>query len=555
MLTIKALNRLPICIDTLYRAGIFAFLFYITYSSTVLANNVSQPNNPVISDRAVNTGLKYILNNSSLPLINEVTKLYESRDFNLLWSNGAQYNNHAHTLYDAIINARKLGLNPNDYDLDIIKYFLETTIEDPTLLEKSDVTFTHAYIKLANHIDANSISYELVDEYNLFKNNSFLARIEDKTNIKNEPEIILETPTNSQDPYTRLLNAIETYRELNDDFEPIILIKKSLTLGDTSPEVIKTKHRLYELGDYKNTDLSNPVFDEALAIGIANFQLRHGLDADGILGKRTVSEINRSSKFRAIQLEVNLHRAKQISELGESRYILVNVPEYKLYVIENGKTIYQTRVVVGKKIHKTPVLTSQISELVLNPYWNVPTSITKNEIIPKLHEDPEYLSNNNMRIISNFDNKNINIDPKLVDWENVNQENAPIRIRQDPGKKNALGRVKFIFPNNHRVYLHDTPSRSLFAQNSRAFSHGCVRVENPFEFAKVLISNSEYWTNEKFDYYSNRSQTKTVKLDKPIPIHITYMTAWADEQGVINFRPDIYKQDSQIANNLYNARQ
>ena len=189
----------------------------------------------------------------------------------------------------------------------------------------------------------------------------------------------------------------------------------------------------------------------------------------------------------------------------------------------------------------------------LNPYWNVPTSITKNEIIPKLQEDPEYLVKNNMRVISNLNNQNIFIDPEIVDWTTIDPVNAPLRIRQDPGKSNALGRVKFVFPNNHRVYLHDTPSRSLFARNSRAFSHGCVRVENPFEFAEVLIANSENWTYEKLNYFAKRKKTKIIKLDEPIPIHITYMTAWADEQGVINFRPDIYKRDSQVANNLYNT--
>ncbi len=553
MLTIKAIFRLPICFDILYRICIVAFLISITHSSVVFASNVSQPHSTRDSEQALNAGLKYALNHSSLPLITDVIKVYKARKFNLIWSNGANYNKDAHSLYNAILNARKLGLNPADYDLEIIKYFLETTIPDPIILGKSDVTFTHAYVKLASHISTNSVAYDLVDEYTLFKNNSFLTEI-NSTIVKNDdPQKIVDTPVLNQDPYKRLLNAIETYRELNDDFEPIILQKKSLTIGDITPEVIKVKNKLSQLGDYSSNDLSNPLFDETLALAISDFQIRHGLDADGVLGKKTVREINKSSRYRTKQLEINLQRAKQISDLGESRYILVNVPEYKLYVIENGKTIYQTRVVVGKKKHKTPVLTSQISELVLNPYWNIPTSITKNEIIPKVQEDPEYLFNNGMKIISRINNKNTFIDPSFVDWESVDPENAPIRIRQDPGKKNALGRVKFMFPNNYSVYLHDTPSRSLFARNYRAYSHGCVRVENPLEFAKVLISNTEDWTDEKFDYFAKRSKTKVVRLDRPIPIHITYMTAWADEQGIINFRPDIYKRDSQFANNLYNT--
>ncbi len=555
MLVIKAMNGLPALIDKLYRRCINALLITTITFSPVFANNVSQPNSNHETNNTTNIALQHALNNSSLPLINDVIKVYEPRKFNPIWSNGFTYNNDAHALYKAILNSRKLGLNPSDYDLDIIKYFLESTIDDQTILSKSDITFTHAYVKLANHINENPVSYDLTDEYALFENNSFLTEIKNHPAYNNNIGIVAVAPHQNQDPYTRLLNAIETYRLLNDDFEPIILQKKSLAIGDASPEVIKVKNRLSKLGDYKNSTISNEIYDEELAIAISNFQLRHGLDADGVLGKRTVKEINQSFESRITQLEVNLHRAKQISDLGESRYILVNVPDYMLYVIENGKMIYEARVVVGKKENKTPVLTSQISELVLNPYWNVPTSITKKEIIPKLHEDPEYLINNGMKVISKINNKNTIIDSSIIDWKNVDLENAPLRIRQDPGKNNALGRIKFMFPNNYSVYLHDTPSRNLFSQNYRAFSHGCVRVENPFEFAKVLMSGTENWDSEKFDYYAKRNKTKVLRFENPIPIHITYMTAWADEHGVINFRPDIYKRDSQIADNLYNTAQ
>ena len=553
MFNIKTVYALLGRVGEYCRLCCFVFLVFTSYSSVIFANSVPQSGDIQDSDRPLNSQLKFVLDNSTLPLIHEVTKLYESREYSLIWSDGAQYNHKALDLYKAILNARNIGLDPADYDLEIIKYFLETTIYDATILNKSDIAFTHAYVKLANHIGNKTSSYNLSNEYDLFENNSFLAVIQNKEIDANASKNIAESPLLKQDHYSRLLNALEKYRGLSDEFEPIILQKNSLIIGDSSSEIIKARNRLFEFGDYKNTDLSSEIFDEKLALAISDFQHRHGLEADGILGKRTVREINKSAKFRSTQLEVNLERAKQISELGDSRFILVNIPEYKLYVIENGKAIYQTRVVVGKKIHKTPVLTSEISEFVVNPYWNVPASITKNEIIPKFQKDPEYLSKNNMKIISSLNKKNIFIDPEIVDWTTIDPESAALRIRQDPGKNNSLGRVKFIFPNNHRVYLHDTPSRSLFAHNSRAFSHGCVRVENPFELAEVLISNSESWTSEKLNYFTNRKKTKIIKLDKPIPIHITYMTAWADEQGIINFRPDIYKRDSQIANNLYNT--
>lgn len=542
------------------RTCAYALCVFIICFPVSFANNTSQPLTANDPNFLFKNGIQYALNNTTLSHIEKVSELYQAREFNLIWSDGKKYNDNAHDLLTAIQNARKLGLNPTDYDLEVIKYFLETTIDDATVLGKSDVAFTHAYVKLANHINDKPLISDATTEYALFKDTSFLTNVNEATADEAVIEVATKfsqqakkTPVVNSDHYSRLLHALEKYRSLSNDFEPITLQQKSHTLGDASPEISKARNRLFELGDYKSTDLSNNIFDEKLALAISDFQLRHGLEADGVLGKRTVREINRSAKDRALQLEVNLERARQIAEFGNDRYILVNVPEYKLYVMENGSAIYETRVVVGKKKHKTPVITSAISEFVLNPYWNVPKSITTNEIIPKLQEDPQYLAKNDMRVISRVNDRNVFIEPEFVDWANVDVYNAPLRIRQNPGKKNALGRVKFIFPNNHRVYLHDTQSRNLFARNTRAFSHGCVRVENPLEFAEVLISNSIDWTPEQLSYFSSQDKTKTIKLDKPIPIHITYMTAWADEQGIVNFRPDIYKRDSQIANNLYNA--
>ncbi|MGH1537108.1 MAG: L,D-transpeptidase family protein [Gammaproteobacteria bacterium] len=552
----KVVATLLTPIRIIFYACSIALIVTAISSTAALANNISQPEKEDELTSPLTKGLKLALHNSSLPLISEIAKLYRAREYNPIWSNGSQYNKKAYELFLVIQDSRKLGLNPNDYDMEIIKYFLESTIDDPIILVKSDITFTHAYIKLANHINDNvksNVSNTLVNEYKLFENDEFLTDIQHNENESDTRNNTTNTPLIKQDHYLRILNALKKYRNLSDNFEPILLQKKSLTIGDASEDIIKVRQRLFNLGDYQNTDLSNDVFDEALAIAISDFQYRHGLETDGILGKKTVREINKSTEYRALQLEVNIQRAKQISEFGNSRYILVNVPEYKLYVIENGQTIYQTRVVVGKKKNKTPVLTSEISEFVLNPYWNVPTSITKNEIIPKLQEDPEYLSRNDMKIISRLNNKNHFIDPEFIDWATIDPEKASLRIRQDPGKKNALGRVKFLFPNNYRVYLHDTPSRNLFARNTRAFSHGCVRVENPFELAEVLLTNSATWTKDDLRYFATRTKTKVIKLDQPIPIHITYMTAWADEQGVVHFRPDIYKRDSQLANNLYNT--
>ncbi len=548
------------CFGIAVRLCILLLMMSFVFSSSVYANKQSK--------ELINT-----LETLTLPMMHEVNQVYQSRDYKLIWSDGVEYNDRAHQLRKVIRNARKLGLNPTDYDLEIIEYFLDTKIEDPRIVSKSDVTLTHAYIRLAANIDQHKyqgisqldVNYGLLEDpifindvfdsnYKIAKHTSVTKGTDTAYDLKKpiaaeHHEIEVHAKQSNQDHYSKLLSAIEKFRSANDNFEPIKLPKKSLAIGDISEEIAKTRKRLYQLGDYNNSDLDNSIFDESLALAINSFQLRHGLQADGILGRRTVREINKSMASRANQLAINLERARQLSLLQDDRYILVNVPEYKLYVIENGQTTYESKVIVGKKKNKTPVLSSVISEFVLNPYWNIPKSITRNEIIPKLQQDPDYLVRNDMKVITRLNNRNLFLNPYEVDWLNVDVDEAPLRIRQDPGKKNALGRIKFVFPNNYSVYLHDTPSRKLFDRNTRALSHGCVRVENPLKLAEVLLQGSPTWTAEELYKHANRNKTKVIKLENPIPVHITYMTAWVDDLGITQFRPDIYKRDSQIARN------
>jgi len=207
--------------------------------------------------------------------------------------------------------------------------------------------------------------------------------------------------------------------------------------------------------------------------------------------------------------------------------------------------------VVGKKKHETPTLSSALTKIVLSPYWNVPKSITINEIIPAIQRDPNYLAKHNMKLLG-INNQRYVINPASIDWFDLDLNNLHFRVRQDPGAKNSLGNIKFMFPNRHSVYLHDTQSRHLFAYPKRAFSHGCIRLEDPFGLAESLLSTEPGWSKYKLLELSKKNKSRVVQLPTSIPIHITYMTAWANEQGIVNFRPDIYKRDSQMLANLYN---
>ena len=538
---------------SLLAASIFCVL-YMTFTSPVIASNLSDNKNASnIIDTQLNY-IKYALKHSNFSHKKELKTLYELQGYELIWSNGEIYNDNAEELYSILLRADDFGLNPQDYDVGIIKYFL-TTISDPKLISKSDVTFSHAYIKFSKHLALgkfNTSNKALVEEYSL------IEILNDAINNR-AITIALENFIPHNTTYEKLSAALKQYRAIEENHEPIFLHKKSLSIGDRSNEIIKLKKRLHAFDDYSSDslhgdiDLDSDLLDESVALAISKFQLRHGLEADGILGRNTVRELNKSIAERIYQLELNLDRSRTLPDLSNKRHLVINIPDYRLYLIENDQTIYQSRVVVGKKKHKTPLLSSELTELILNPYWHVPKSIASNEIIPKLLHDPGYLEKNNMKVLGKVDNKTRLINPETIDWTSINLSDAALRIRQDPGKSNSLGRIKFIFPNSYNVYLHDTPSRYLFARNQRAYSHGCIRVEDPFGLVEVLLADDNSWSMDDLYQFLNRNRTKTVKLANSIPIHITYMTAWVDDHGIVNFRPDIYKRDSQFATSLYNA--
>ncbi len=494
-----------------------------------------------------------VLKTSSLPLKKPLASLYKLRNYKLIWSDGKQYNDNARQLFNAIKQADEFGLNAFDYDVELLQDFLEATTIDPVLLSKSDIVFSHAYVKLASHISKG----KLTDSQSTFSSDDPLLITLNEAADNNAIHSTINNLQPKHGHYRNLVQALTNYRQVEERIDylqaPLKLSKRSYQLGDHSAEMLKLRKLLHAFGDYKHSDFSSELLDDSLMLAIRKFQTRHGLDADGVLGKQTVRALNIPIWKRIQQLELNLARAQILPDISTGRHLLVNIPAYKLYLYDNQQLTYQTNVVVGKKKHKTPTISSELTKIILSPYWNVPRSITANEIIPALQRDPNYLAKNNMKLIGNISHKPLLVNPSAIDWTNVDPFNLNFRVRQEPGARNSLGNIKFIFPNNHHVYLHDTPSRHLFSLPRRAFCHGCIRLEDPFGLAEVLLSNGDIWSKYDLYYLAKNSKSKTVPLEKPIPIHITYMTAWVDEQGIVNFRPDIYKRDSQLAANLYNA--
>jgi murein L,D-transpeptidase YcbB/YkuD len=322
---------------------------------------------------------------------------------------------------------------------------------------------------------------------------------------------------------------------------PVVPRKTRLSRGQSGPAAAAIASRLAASGDFTGAvpgpgaAVSAPDLEEA----VKRFQRRHGLADDGIVTPAVVAEMNVTIDERIRQIEMNLERWRWLPrDLGE-RHILVNIPEYRLEVWEGNQVPVSMRVVVGKPDTQTPIFSDEMTYVVFSPYWNVPPNIAQGETLPEIMKDPGFLDRTNMEVL---DKSGKPIDPSTIDVADP----TSYRFRQRPGEQNSLGLVKFMFPNQFSVYLHDTPADSLFARASRSFSHGCVRVENPLALAEYVLRDHQGWTREKIEEAMHAEEERTVKLKKAIPVYLGYWTARVSGDGAMQFRKDVYGIDTRL---------
>jgi murein L,D-transpeptidase YcbB/YkuD len=364
------------------------------------------------------------------------------------------------------------------------------------------------------------------------------------------------------DQYRKLKAALAHYRELAARVAPLKLeVARSVHIGDKHPQLEELRRFLMQSGEIqagadKVPAPAGPVYDEELSEGVKHFQARHGLTADGVLGKGTAAALSVPLSERVTQIELALERLRWLPDIGYGPYILVNIPAFQMWVYDDisksEPSTLSMRVVVGQAMKtQTPVLMAEMRFIDFMPYWNVPYSITKNEIIPKLIANPAYLHSENLEIVSAFSDHAkplpLNVDSLLMLKQGL------LKIRQRPGKKNPLGKVKFMFPNKDDVYLHDTPSKSLFNRSTRDFSHGCVRIEKPLELAEFALRNQPEWTRENIQLAMQAPKMQRVMLKKSIPILFFYTTAFAEQNGAVAFYRDIYGHDTVLLEALKNT--
>jgi murein L,D-transpeptidase YcbB/YkuD len=321
----------------------------------------------------------------------------------------------------------------------------------------------------------------------------------------------------------------------------------SLERGDNDERIPLIRKRLMATGDLPEVTIPNKqLFDEILENAVKKFQKRHGIATDGKIGAQTLTALNVPVENRIRQIEVNMERWRWCARDFGERYILINIANFELDVFEQDTLVIKMRAIVGKPFRSTPVFSSKMSYLVINPNWNVPKTIAVEDILPEVIKDVEYLARYNYRVLQGWGNSEIEINPTTIDWTVLNEDYFPYRFRQDPGPTNALGRIKFMFPNEYDVYIHDTPARHLFRQYSRDFSSGCIRIEKPIVLCEYVLKDSTKWSREQILNAIKEEEEKTVGLPRSIPVHLLYWTAWVSENGLLNFRNDIYDRDKDI---------
>jgi L,D-transpeptidase YcbB len=485
-----------------------------------------------------------------------IPTFYAKRSYQPAWISSGKFLPGATQLVSVITAADEAGLRPEDYHLNELKQLMTLVsappsgdnTPDPIVLRDLDLLLTDAFLLLSSHLLGGRVNPETLDpSWEAQSPGTDLAAVLKEALEKNTiPETLSSLPP-QRDGYKRLKKALAAYKKLSGTpSPPPIPPGPSLRLGDQDNRVSMARDRLIFWGDRPATPKPKTpaLFGSALDTALRRFQARHGMSVDGVLGAKTLMALNCPVADRLSQIEINMERWRWMPHQLGTQYILVNTADFSLRLVAGLETLMEMRVVAGRPAQLTPVLSSKIDHLVINPYWHVPHSIAVRDILPKLRKNPGYLREQHMTLLENWREKALEISPESVDWKSISEHNFKHRLRQEPGAKNALGRIKFMFPNKFGVYLHDTPSRGLFKKTTRGFSSGCIRVEKPLDLAAYLLRDTAKWNYEAIAAQIESGETRVIQVNPAMPVHLLYLTAWVDENNTVQFRDDIYGRDN-----------
>ncbi|RYJ39780.1 Peptidoglycan binding domain-containing protein [Flavobacterium anhuiense] len=442
--------------------------------------------------------------------------------------------------------SEELGLEPEDYKISQLKKFESkvTSLSDKDLATY-DILLTYNFEKYLNHIYKGKLDpKKLYTNWDLDEKEFDVNSVLIKGFNKNKLDSIVENIQPKTETYKELLKALEIINTFPDDNVKTIEATDKIVLNDTNPALTNIKKRLLYWNDMSGKDSLSNIYNHKTFEAIKRFQERHGLAADGVIGAGTIRALNYSKEDRKKQIIANLERWRWYpSELAEN-YFIINIPDYSLNVVENKDTTLVRNIVVGTSKRKTPIITSFLKTVVFNPTWTVPPTILKEDVVPAMKRNRNYLANKNITI---YDTAGKVVSPMA--WN----ENKPNNYRyvQSPGYDNSLGLMKILFPNHHSVYLHDTNHRNIFGRNNRSMSSGCVRVENPLELAQHILDVDGNWPQDRIDTIIASKTTMSFKITKKYALYQWYWTAWSKKNQLI-FRADIYDLDSDLYKQLRN---
>lgn len=473
-----------------------------------------------------------------------VSQLYERRHFQPAWNDEKTVDD----LLRSIEASESDGLTPEDYHQAVLLRSRGMPDSDPKLVADMDLLLTDALIRLAYHIIFGKVDPERLDSnWNMardIRNSDPVEAIQQAIDSGILFEI-MEDYKPKHRFYTTLKAGLAKYRSLRRAGGwPTVPAGPTLKKGMSGERVLALQNRLVVTDSLSaNSSSASQIFDEQMELAVKRFQQLHGLTADGAVGPNTLEALNVPVGVRIDQIRINLERARWVLRDIPESFVIANIADFKALYIRDSEIVWEARIQVGKPYRKTPVFKAEIKYLVFNPTWTVPPTILEKDILPKARKDLTYLSARNIQVI---DRSGKVVDASQLDWSKYTAKTFPYILRQQPGPRNALGRVKFIFPNKHFVFMHDTASKALFEREVRTFSSGCIRLDRPFELAELLLNDEIKWNAAEMAKLIQSGKTRTVYLQEPLPVLLFYWTTPIARNGSIRFVKDVYERDPAI---------
>jgi len=485
----------------------------------------------------------------------QLEQLYHQNGLTPLWLNEGKPTPQAQALVASLGGADNKGLNAADYDAELLGKWLNelgATTANPREIASFDVALSLSAMRYVSNlyigrINPNNIDYGLSIEPKRVD----LPHLIQKIAQSPQPVAMIDGLEPKFPIYERLKAALPQYQRLAKEIAPVqFSFPAKFSPGDRHKDVPALRRLLHALGDLKEikpASTGSQVYGPELAQAVKRFQQRHGLTADGVIGKSTLNQLNFPLADRLRQIQLGLERLRWLPEQIHGNYLLVNIPSFQLFGFRNGSAFgrsdLQMNVIVGESVdgRHTPVFHSDMTYIIFRPYWNLPYKITVKEMVPQILSNPGYLAKNSLELVPNFSPNAPVYEPSFRNIEMLTT--GALKLRQKPGPKNALGLVKFAFPNHNNIYLHSTPSKGLFKKARRDFSHGCIRVEDPVGLAEFILTDHGEWTRERIESAMNGTKPTTITLKQAVPVYIFYSTVLADEAGNVSFYEDIYGHD------------